>query len=180
MRSGANCIERENFFFLRTHTCYGFQQLILSGVVIEYNGQLIHRASHGSINVYNSSTTTLKNSGMCSNGIHRYHSFSVKIYFANITGSFRIALVTQFYTSHNSRYKYEAGIIGDIHIHSGKLDNYKVYIHNLWIICTNKRSCMVPHAGLANKVYADRITQWHFDIINMSMSLPIILIIWLP
>ena len=118
MRSHARCIERDSFFFY--HICYQFQQLILSGVMIEYNGQLTHKASHGSINVYNNSTTTLQNSGMCSNGTHRYHSFSVKIYFTNITGSFRISLSAQFYTPHSSRYK-NAGISGDIFIHSGKL-----------------------------------------------------------
>ena len=105
LQNAHHCIERDIFFFFY-NICYEFRQLILSGVLIEYNGQLNHRASHGSINVYNSSTTTLQNSGMCSNGTHRYHSFSVKIYLANITGSFVIYLSAQFYTPHNSRYKY--------------------------------------------------------------------------
>ena len=116
MSSRANCIHQERYLF----ACYG-QQLVLSdGVQIEYNGRLTHQG-YGSINVYNSSTATLPlNSGMCSNGTHRYHSFSVKIYLANITGSFRIFLDAQFYTPHNSRYKY-ARIDGDIFIHSGKI-----------------------------------------------------------
>ena len=115
-----HCIERDSYFFFHLYNCYEFQQLILSGVLIEYNGQLTHWVSPGSISIYNNSTTTLQNSGMCTNGTHRYHSFSVKIYFANITGSFRIYLDAQVYTPHNSRYKY-AGIEGDILIHSGKL-----------------------------------------------------------
>lgn len=110
--------------------CYNFQQLILSGVMIEYNGQLIHRASHGPINVYNSSTTTLPNSGMCSNETHRYHSFSVKIYFANITGSFMIDFSAVLYFNPNSGPITFAAISGDILIHSGKIyyNNRKVMV----------------------------------------------------
>ena len=57
----ADCIDRDsvhNYF-----GCSDFQQLILSSVRIEYNDQLTHQFNHGSsINVYNSSTTTLQNS----------------------------------------------------------------------------------------------------------------------
>ena len=139
MLSAADCIDRDS-----AYGCNAFRQLILSGVMIEYNGQLTHQASHGSINVYNNSTTTLQNSGMCSNGTHRYHSFSVKIYFANITGSFRIYLSAQFYILHNSK---SATMHGDIFIHSGKI-------------------CKLLNECVTGIVYADRITQWHinFDI----------------
>ena len=114
MLSAADCIDRDS-----AYGCNAFRQLILSGVRMEYDGQLLtHQGYHSSINVYNSSTTTLQNSGMCSNGTHRYHSFSVKIYFANITGSFRIYLQAQFYIPHNSE---SATIHGDIFINSGKI-----------------------------------------------------------
>ena len=114
--SGAGCFNRDN---VDSFTCNGFQQLILSGLKIEYNGQLTHQGNHGSINVYNSSTTTLQNSGMCSSGNRRYYSFPVKIYFANITGSFRIDLRTYFYSPHNSFYG-SAQMDGHILIHSSK------------------------------------------------------------
>ena len=111
MWSYANCIDRDSVYHIG---CYGFRQLILSGVRIEYNDQLTHRASHGTINVYNSSTiyTTLQNSVICSNGNRRYYSFPVKIYFANITGSFRISLDAEFYIHHN--YVEYTGISGNI------------------------------------------------------------------
>ena len=145
MQSASDCIDRDSVSILYHTSCYAFRQLILSGLKIEYNGhQLTHQGIHGSfIHVYNSSTTTLQNSGMCSNGTHRYHSFSVKIYFANITGSFRIGLYAQFYILHISE---SATIHGDILIHSGKIS-----IH-----CENE--CVT---GL---IYTDTITQWHFDI----------------
>ena len=101
--------------------CYNFQQLILSGVMIEYNGQLTHRASHGPINVYNSSTTTLPNSGMCSNETHRYHSFSVKIYFANITGSFWVSLLANFLFHHSLFSRLAVTVYSDVLIHNGKI-----------------------------------------------------------
>ena len=116
MWSRANCIDRDRIYYY--FGCNGFQQLILSGVRIEYNDQLTHQGNHGSIDVYNSSTTTLQNSGMCSNGNRRYYSFPVKIYFANIIGSFRIGLEARFYTQHNSFYAEYAGISGDILIQS--------------------------------------------------------------
>ena len=116
MRAGANCIDRDSVYHV---DCYGFRKLILSGVRMEYNDQLTHQFNHDSFNVYNSSTTTMQDSGMCSNGNRRFHSFSVKIYFANITGSFMIYLYAQLYTSHNSIPEYAPGIYGDILIHSG-------------------------------------------------------------
>ena len=113
MLSHAYCIRRDSFYYF---TCSPFQQLILSGVRIEYNDQLTHQFNHhGSIDVYNSSTTTLQNSGMCSNGNRRYYSFPVKIYYANITGSFWIELEALIFFQHNSFY---VGISGDILIQS--------------------------------------------------------------
>ena len=116
MRSHANCNNRDSIY--HSIRCNGFQQLILSGVYIEYNDQLTHQGNHGSIDVYNSSTTTLQNSVMCSNGNRRYYSFPVKVYFANITGSFWITLDAKFYIQHNSFYSEYAGIFGDILIQS--------------------------------------------------------------
>ena len=112
MRLNANCVDPPV-------GCHGFRQLILSGVRIEYNDQLTHQGSLDPINVYNSSTTTLQNSGMCSNGNQSYHSFSVKIYFANITGSFWINLAVQF-QNYDFRIN-QVGISGDILIHKGKI-----------------------------------------------------------
>ena len=122
MLSATDCITNRHSSSFSSYPiiCHEFRQLILSGVMIEYNGQLTHQDSHGTIDVYNSGTTTLQNSGMCSNGTHRYHSFLVKIYFANITGYFNIYLYARLYTPHNSYNNY-ARIGGDILIHSGKI-----------------------------------------------------------
>ena len=116
MRLNANCLDQDSGY--RIFGCHGFRQLILSGVRIEYNDQLTHQGSLDPINVYNSSTTTLQNSGMCSNGNQSYHSFSVKIYFANITGSFWINLAVQFQNDFRIN---QVGISGDILIHKGKI-----------------------------------------------------------
>ena len=121
MRLNANCLDQDNGYPF-TIGCNGFRQLILSGVRIEYNDQLTHQGSLDPINVYNSSTTTLQNSGMCSNGNQNYHSFSVKIYFANITGSFRIYLTVQFQNINDFRINQEV-ISGDILIHQGKISS---------------------------------------------------------
>ena len=124
MRSHANCIDRGRVYYYVG--CNGFQQLILSGVRIEYNDQLTHQGNHGSIDVYKSGTTTLQNSGICSNGNRRYYSFPVEIYFANITGSFQIFLGVTLYTQHNSFSVEYAGISGNILVQSRTyMGNYK-------------------------------------------------------
>ena len=116
MRLNANCLYQDSGYHFG---CDGFQQLILSGVRIEYNDQLTHQGSLDPVNVYDSSTTTLQNSGMCSNGNQSYHSFSVKIYFANITGSFWINLAVQV---QNDDFRVSQAVIsGDILIHKGKI-----------------------------------------------------------
>ena len=127
MRLHANCLDQDNGYHF---SCNGFRQLILSGVRIEYNDQLTRQGSLDPINVYNSSTTTLQNSGMCSNGNQNYHSFSVKIYFANITGSFRIYLTVRFQNINDFRIS-QAVISGDILIYKGKISSW-IYMWHMY------------------------------------------------
>ena len=117
-----DCNDGDSFYFYH-RGCYNFRQLILSGVKIEYNGQLLtHQGYHSLVNVYNSSTTTLQNSGMCSNGTHTYHSFPVKVYFANVSGSFWIGLFAVFNTTF-------APIYSDVLINNGKMKFSLTAIH---------------------------------------------------
>ena len=127
MRLNANCFDQDSGYHI--FGCHGFRQLILSSVRIEYNDQLTHQGSLDPINVYDSSTTTLQNSGMCSNGNQSYHSFSFKIYLVNITGSFRIYLAVRF--QNDFGINHQAVIYGDIRIHKGKIS-----------IPSNKEKCL--------------------------------------